>query len=474
MHQPPLMYNEPQNIVGLRIWQQNLNNSLAAQHSLINGPIATKWDVLAIQEPAIDRNIGLTKANSHWRVVYPTHKFTQDSRPRAVTLINAKLSTNYWKQIPFPSRDVVITQFTGTQGTCTLFNIYNDGTHDKTIDELEGFLAANIREVRPTENDHMIWLGDFNRHHPLWDEERNHHLFTNSALEAAQKLINLLADYSMVQTLPKDLPTLQSSSSGNWTRPDNVFCTNHSEPLIMLCTTDPDQRGPKTDHVPILTRIDLDVPLAPDADFRNYREVDWESFNSYLSTLLSRLPLTPIETEAQFQEAARGLDLALRETVENCVPKTKPSPHSRRWWTKDLTELKKDVNRLNRIAYQFRAIPDHPSHRASKVARNRLADEIFMAKKDHWRNWLEEMSSDDLWTAHRYINSPQSDGGHTRIPTLNVKTTEGINVTATSNEEKGELLAKTLFPPPPSPLLSRLTTITQIPSKVGRPSHETS
>ena len=111
-------------------------------------------------------------------------KFTQDSRPQVVTLINSKLSTNYWKQIPFPSRDVVITQFTGTQGTCTLINIYNDGKHDRTIEELERFLATNIREVRPSVNDHMIWLGDFNRHHPLWDEERNSHLFTNAAVRS--------------------------------------------------------------------------------------------------------------------------------------------------------------------------------------------------------------------------------------------------------------------------------------------------
>ena len=239
------MNNETQHISGLRIWQQNLNNSLVAQHSLINGPIATQWDVLALQEPAIDRSTGLTKANFHWRVVYPTHKFMQGSRPRGVTLVNSKLSTNSWKQIPFPSRDVVITQFIGTQGTCTLFNIYNDGTHDRTIEELERFIATNIREVRPTVNDHMIWLGDFNRHHPLWDEERNGHLFTNSALESAQKLISLLADYGMTQSLPKDIPTLQSSSSGNWTRPDDVFCTDHSEPLSCYAPLTRNKKAPK-------------------------------------------------------------------------------------------------------------------------------------------------------------------------------------------------------------------------------------
>ena len=114
-------------LAGLRIWQQNLNNSLTAQLSLINGPIADQWDVLALQEPAFDRRSGLTKANSHWRVVYPTIKHMNDSRPRAISFVNSKLSTNNWKQIPFPSRDVVIIQFMDTLGNCTIINIYNDG-----------------------------------------------------------------------------------------------------------------------------------------------------------------------------------------------------------------------------------------------------------------------------------------------------------------------------------------------------------
>jgi len=63
----------------------------------------------------------------------------------------------------------------------------------------------------------MMWLGDFNRHHPFWDEERNDHLFMMAALVSSQKILDLLADYSMTQTLPKDTPTLQASSTGNWT-----------------------------------------------------------------------------------------------------------------------------------------------------------------------------------------------------------------------------------------------------------------
>ena len=344
------MNRDANTITGLRIWQQNLNNSLTAQFSLINGPITDHWDVLALQEPAFDRRTGLTKANPHWRVVYPTIKSTEETRPRAISFINSKLSTNNWKQIPFPSRDVVITQFIGIQGNCTIINIYNDGKNNQTIEQLDRFLARHIREVRPLNLDHMFWLGDFNRHHPIWDKERNSHLFTRAALDNAQKLIDLLADYGMVQALPKGLPMLQSSSTGNWTRPDNIFCSDQSIEALTFCTTDLDQRGPKTDHVPILTHIDLEIPPAPDSDFRNYHKVDWGEFNMHLNDWLSALePLNQIETEEEFQRLAHGLDEAIRDTVESCVPKTKPSPHSRRWWSKELTQMKKDSTRLNRI-----------------------------------------------------------------------------------------------------------------------------
>ena len=166
-------------------------------------------------------------------------------------------------------------------------------------------------------------------------------------------------------------------------------------------------------------------------------------------TLQTPPPPHQIETEEDFQRTASELDEALRKTVENCVPKTNPSPHTKRWWSKELTKLRKDTNCINRLSYKFRALQDHPCHKASKTARNKLADAIFKAKREHWQNWLEEATESDVWTAHKYIKTPTGDGGRTRIPTLNGKAEDGSTVTATTNQEKGDLLAKTLFPPPP-------------------------
>lgn len=395
------MSDTPSTLSQLCIWQQNLNKSLAAQLTLLNGPIVAQWDVVVIQEPTIDHRLCLTKANSHWRVVYPTHKFTLDATPRAVMLVNTKISTNNWEQIPFPSKDIVIVKFRSAQGACTLINIYNDGTHNRTITELSNFLSSHITKVRPSQTDHMFWLGDFNRHHPMWDEERNSHLFTNPALDAAQKLLNLVSDYRMVQALPKDIPTLQSSSTGNWTRPDNVFCTDHSTEAITSCTTDPGQRGPRTDHVPILTVLDLEIPLAPETSARNHREVIWEEFDDYLKDHLAQLPpLAPIVTEVDFQRVTKNLDQVLRDVVEVHVPRSRPCPHSRRWWTKELMELKKKANTLSRQSFKFRALPDHPCHRECKDTNNRLVNEVFKTKKEHWRDWLEDAMETDIWTAH--------------------------------------------------------------------------
>lgn len=92
----------------------------------------------------------------------------------------------------------------------------------KTITALNTFLEENLATIRPTDDDQMIWMGDFNHHHPLWEDMRNCHLFNYNT---SQLLIDAIADFGMIQLLPQGTPTLQSLSMGNWTHPDNIFRT---------------------------------------------------------------------------------------------------------------------------------------------------------------------------------------------------------------------------------------------------------
>ena len=100
-----------------------------------------------------------------------------------------------------------------------------------------------------------------------------------------------------------------------------------------------------------MTELDLAVPLAPNTETWKYRAVDWKEFNEYLNEALARLPPpAPIVTEEEFQSAAKNIDLALSKAVEKHVPKSKPCPYTQRWWTKELTDLKKHANQLSRLS----------------------------------------------------------------------------------------------------------------------------
>jgi hypothetical protein len=237
----------------------------------------------------------------------------------------------------------------------------------------------------------------------------------------------------MVQLLPCGIPTLQASSTGNWTCPDNVFGTEHLLDAVVSCDTAPDLRGPKTDHLPILLTLDLVVPQTTPELRRNWREVDWDAFKTHLQNTITIKPAIPLASDDEFQQVARHLTTAITSAMDACVPFSKPCPHSKRWWTKHLTDLRQRIRELDRLAYQMRAVPAHEVHADLKKTKQLYADEITATKKQHWIEWLEDIEGNDLWTANRYISSMPSDGGKTRVPTLCTTRPDGTVAEAATN-----------------------------------------
>ena len=88
----------------------------------------------------------------------------------------------------------------------------------------------------------MLWAGDFNRHHPLWDRDEDVHLFTQHANGFAEGLIGLIMTYGLVMALPKGIPTLKHMVMGRYSRPDNVFSTIGISDLITSCEVAPSLR----------------------------------------------------------------------------------------------------------------------------------------------------------------------------------------------------------------------------------------
>ena len=81
-----------------------------------------------------------------------------------------------------------------------------------------------------------------------------------------------------------------------------------------------------------------------------------------------------------------GLTAAIQDTIHKKVPMLRLSPHTKRWWNKELSALKKKKNQLSNASYTFRAVPDHPIHEEHRKIRNQYGNEIQVAKKAHWLN----------------------------------------------------------------------------------------
>jgi hypothetical protein len=66
-------------------------------------------------------------------LIYPTLHWKPNTSTRVVMLVRVSLNPDTWKQIDFPSSDIVVIQIHGEWGKLTLFNIYNDCNNDETI-----------------------------------------------------------------------------------------------------------------------------------------------------------------------------------------------------------------------------------------------------------------------------------------------------------------------------------------------------
>ena len=76
-----------------------------------------------------------------------------------------------------------------------VINLYNDNTNLDSVCIVVQYMAHRGWAREPSEGlAHVLWLGDFNSHHPMWDEAQNAHLFMKANLDRVQNIIDVLAN----------------------------------------------------------------------------------------------------------------------------------------------------------------------------------------------------------------------------------------------------------------------------------------
>ncbi|KAF8228896.1 hypothetical protein L208DRAFT_1107993, partial [Tricholoma matsutake] len=100
---------------------------------VLNTAQPENWDILVLQEPFLD-SLGNTKASPYWRVLYPSnhHKDNSDHL-RSVLLINTNINTNSYTPLDIRCNNITVVHFLGEFGSISIFNIYNDCTHNDVL-----------------------------------------------------------------------------------------------------------------------------------------------------------------------------------------------------------------------------------------------------------------------------------------------------------------------------------------------------
>jgi len=294
----------------------------------------------------------------------------------------------------------------------------------------------------------IILTGDFNRHHPLWDEPRNEHLFTEARLSDAQVLIDLIATHDLHMALPPGIPTHELLTTKNYSRLDHVFVSGSLTQHVLKCTASPTNRIVATDHFPILTELELKCTQSPSYIGRNFKGTDWEEVWCALERKTTNLPTSIIRTVEELNSRVENLTSAITSAIEEAVPLFEITPYSKRWWNKKLKQLRTRSNNLRYRHARHRQNPIPGLEEEWREAENEYKKAMEKAKQTCWNEFIDQADGAGLWTAHKYLNSEISDGGATRVPTLTSTNQEGHSIQHAANDEKSRTFYNCFFPKP--------------------------
>ena len=124
------------------------------------------------------------------------------------------------------------------------------------------------------------------------------------------------------------------------------------------------------------------------------------------------------------------------EAIHALTPKAKPSPYAKRWWTTDLTNLRRIYTSQRNQARSHRRIgvlSQHLEQRAREAAKE-YHDAIRRQKKAYWEEFLQD--DINIWQAARFLD-PKDSPGFDVIPPLE---REDKSITQGKEEQADELL----------------------------------
>jgi len=239
----------------------------------------------------------------------------------------------------------------------------------------------------------LLVLGDLNIHNPLSDPLRHfsHREVVSStpyfekAAESGFALLNPPGDYTRFPLVGKARPSVI----------DLAFANPPLLPLVKSWEASLPSTG--SDHVPITITLAAPSPnLKPPRP--RWADKDWETLDPILKGF--KVPAappcpTPPQLDQWISESLNHLVALLKEHT----PVSRPSHHSKPWWTPHLSILRREYYKAATAARK------HDTPHMREIAGTSKAGyfkAIKTAKNKHWSSFLLAATPQSLWTAKRF------------------------------------------------------------------------
>ena len=419
----------------LQILQLNIRKQRMVQESLMNDEQLRDYGVLAITEPYVWKQghtlTTVPTRHANWTKMIPTVQEESRWAVRSMLWVRKDLEA---EQVAIQSSDLTAAVLRLPDRAVLVVSVYVPGNDEEALRKTVGLLGRLINEVRNhvgTRTD-IVLAGDFNRHDQLWGGDD----ISATRQGEADLIIDLMNEHALLSLLPRGTKTWQNGDRESTI--DIMLASDELAATVLKCDVHGTEHG--SDHRAIETEFDVALPDHHFEPRLLWKNAPWGQIREGIGM---RLRVTP--KEGNTQEQVDRLMAVVQEVVVTLTPKAKPSPYAKRWWTSDLTQLRRVYTHWrNRARTCRRAGWERPELQLqAREASKEYHDAIRKQKKAHW----DEFLADDIniWQAARYMK-PGGNMAFDKIPPL-IKANG--SVTMGKIEQAAELL-KTFFPPLPA------------------------
>lgn len=414
--------------------QANLGRGYAATKECVAAAEAAGVSILMLQEPYVGNTGRLTLGH---RVIQ--YLGTAGTKPvkSAIVVLDPTIRTTVDQDLITENMVCMVA----SRGTIDLglVSLYWEGT-----EPIEGYLRRLQSCLPRLGTDKHVVAGDINAHSPWWGSDAED--------PRGEAFSDFLAMHDLYVLNTGSLPTFSVYRGGlhhksfvdvtacsstilhrmeNW-RVDEEFVTLSDHRAIRF-TIRMDGRRRARDEATTTRRF-------------NTRKADWTLFKEVLTTGMrgyqqAREHIGGDLPEQDVDRVVEEVTAAITEACNVAMPKTKPFGRRETcpWWTDELTEKKKEVNRQrNRIRHA------HPDRRLMVMARYKETKEdyktsIQSAITSSWKQLCTKQEKESIWqTMYRVLRRCSRPRPDTMI--------RGPQGTALDAQGSAEHLAKVFYP----------------------------